>query len=203
MGWRYFLYTMGAICLFVFFLRFVVFRFQESPKFLLYRGQDAKAVKVLQHIARFNGRESTITLETFEALTEEDDSLASRDGKKPILGGGLKQMDTNFGQKAKIEIERYKILFATRAIATLTVLIWIVYMFDYWGFSIAGELFSSQISIRYLTRIRQARFFQRSSSKRTRIMQYRARKHTEILLSFTSGGYQASSSVLSCTGSLA
>ena len=203
MGWRYFLYTMGAICLFVFFLRFVVFRFQESPKFLLYRGQDAKAVKVLQHIARFNGRESTITLETFEALTDDDDSLASRDGKKPILGGGSKQMKTNFGQKVKKEIERYKILFATRALAMLTVLIWIVYMFDYWGFSIAGNLFSSQVSKVYLTRIRQAPSFQRSSLRRTKTMLYRARKHTETLLSFTSGEYQGSSSVRSCTESLA
>ena len=31
MGYRYLLYTLGAITLFVFFLRFVVFRFQESP----------------------------------------------------------------------------------------------------------------------------------------------------------------------------
>lgn len=138
MGWRYFLYAMGAICLFVFFLRFVVFRFQESPKFLLYRGKDEKAVKVLQHIARFNGRESSTTLETFEALNDEDASLASSGGKKPILGGGSQQTKSTLAHKARIELERYKILFSTKDLAILTIFTWIIYMFDYWGFSIAG-----------------------------------------------------------------
>jgi hypothetical protein len=36
MGHRYLLYTLRAITLSVFFVRFVVFRFQDSPKFLLY-----------------------------------------------------------------------------------------------------------------------------------------------------------------------
>ena len=144
MGWRYFLYAMGAICLFIFFLRFVVFRFQESPKFLLYRGKDAKAAKVLQHIAQFNGCVSTVTLETFEALANEEDTLSDRDGKKPILGGGPRQKGLGIGGKAKVEFQRYKMLFATKGIAYLTILVWIIYMFDYWGFSIAGELFSGE-----------------------------------------------------------
>lgn len=33
-GWRYLMFTLGAIT-FAFFARFVLFRFQESPKFLL------------------------------------------------------------------------------------------------------------------------------------------------------------------------
>ena len=140
---------MGAICLLVFFLRFVVFRFQESPKFLLYRGKDEKAVKVLRHIARFNGRESAITLEKFEALTNEDDSIVSVDGKKPILGGGAQQTKSSIAHKAKIELERYKILFSTKALAFLTILIWIIYMFDYWGFSIAGNFTPCAANVRY------------------------------------------------------
>ena len=65
MGWRYTLIVLGCIALGVFFLRFVVFRFQESPKFLLYRGRDQKAVDVLHHVAAFNKKESNITLEMF------------------------------------------------------------------------------------------------------------------------------------------
>lgn len=137
MGWRYTLLCIGAICLAIFFVRFVVFRFQESPKFLLYRGKDEKAVKVLQHIAKFNGRESYITLATFEALDNEEASLASRDTNASILAP--KQLKKTWGQTVKFEFVRYKMLFSNSNIARLTILVWITYVFDYWGFSIAGE----------------------------------------------------------------
>ena len=138
MGWRYLLITLGVICLCVFFLRFVVFRFQESPKFLLYRGRDDKAVKVLQHIARFNQRECSLTMETFNALTDEDDSLESRTSGAPIFGAGAKQLRSTWKEKIRLESSRYKLLFSNFKIARLTILVWITYIFDYWGFSIAG-----------------------------------------------------------------
>ncbi|KAL8903965.1 MAG: hypothetical protein Q9207_003580 [Kuettlingeria erythrocarpa] len=140
MGWRYLMFTLGAICLSVFFLRFVVFRFQESPKYLLYRGKDEKAVEVLHNIAKFNGRQCDLTLEVLAALTEEDSSLGSAETGKPVLGGGAEQTKSSFGDKVKIELARYKLLFANPLIARLTILVWITYMFDYWGFSIAGSL---------------------------------------------------------------
>ncbi|KAI4174735.1 MAG: hypothetical protein LQ343_002106 [Gyalolechia ehrenbergii] len=138
MGWRYLLFTIGAICLFIFFMRFVVFRFQESPKYLLYRGKDEEAVQVLHNIAKFNGRQSTITLEAFAALTDEQSSVGSAETGEVILGAGTKQLKSSFSERAKIELARYKLLFANSAIARLTILVWITYMFDYWGFSIAG-----------------------------------------------------------------
>ncbi|KAL8729888.1 MAG: hypothetical protein Q9166_004445 [cf. Caloplaca sp. 2 TL-2023] len=140
MGWRYLLFTLGAICLFVFFLRFVVFRFQESPKYLLSRGKDEKAVQVLHSIAKFNGRQSTVTMAVFDALTDEDTSVGSGNTGEPILGAGSKQVKRSLSDKIKIEAVRYKLLFANPVISRLTILIWITYMFDYWGFSIAGSL---------------------------------------------------------------
>ncbi|KAL9586079.1 MAG: hypothetical protein Q9203_003988 [Teloschistes exilis] len=128
MGWRYLLFTLGGICLCVFLLRFVLFHFQESPKYLIYRGKDAKAVEVLHNIAKFNGRQSTITLEVFAALTDEDSSV----------GSGDEQLKKSFGEQLKIELARYKILFSNATMARLTILVWLTYMFDYWGFSIAG-----------------------------------------------------------------
>lgn len=138
MGWRYLLFTIGGITLGVFFLRFVVFRFQESPKYLLYRGQDEKAIQVLHNIAKFNKRESTITTEVFTALTDEDSSTSTGSSSKPILGGGSQQVKSSFTDKAKLELARYKLLFATATMARLTILLWIIYAFDYWGFSVAG-----------------------------------------------------------------
>lgn len=139
MGWRYTLICLGAICLTIFFLRFVVFRFQESPKFLLYRGRDDKAVEVLQKIAKFNGRESSITLESFEALTNEHESMANEDTDMPIADAGTGRPRSTWVEKIKIEFLRCRILFSNFTMARLTILVWVTYIFDYWGFSIAGE----------------------------------------------------------------
>jgi MFS family permease len=144
-GWRYLLYSLGAITLFVFFLRFVVFRFKESPKFLLYRGKDEKAVQVLQYIARYNKTTTSVTLETFAALSDDDfstptSSSSSSTSSKPMMGGGGKPATLSFGEKVKKEFGRYKLLFKNPTVTRLTILIWVIYVFDYWGFSIAGGL---------------------------------------------------------------
>jgi len=43
------------------------------------------------------------------------------------------------GEKIKLEFVRYKMLFATSTMTRLTILVWITYVFDYWGFSVAGK----------------------------------------------------------------
>ena len=136
MGWRYTLLCLGAICLAIFFLRFVVFRFQESPKFLLYRGRDDRAVEVLHKIAKFNGRESSITLESFEILTTEHTSTSYSDADMTTSDAA---MDKSTITMIKNELSRCRILFSSFSLARLTILVWITYIFDYWGFSIAGE----------------------------------------------------------------
>ena len=62
-GWRYFLYTMGALMLVLFVFRFFVFHLYESPKFLMGRGRDAEAVEVVHKVARYNGTTSNLTLD--------------------------------------------------------------------------------------------------------------------------------------------
>ena len=128
MGWRYTLLCLGGICIFIFFLRFVVFRFRESPKFLLYRGRDNKAVEVLHKIAKFNGRESTVTLEVLEALNDEATSTGSADSDRPMLGASAKKLKESWGTRISVELQRYKILFSTFTVARLTILVWITYV---------------------------------------------------------------------------
>ena len=106
----------------------MVFRFQESPKFLLYRGKDEKAVKVLQHIAKFNKRECNITLETFQALDRENDALAREDSTIPTSFAGTKDIKLTWAEKIKIELKRYTLLFATWPVARLTILVWVTYI---------------------------------------------------------------------------
>ena len=138
MGWRYTLFTIGGITLAVFLLRFVAFRFRESPKFLLYRGQDAKAIDVLEKIAKFNKIDCQLSLADLEALTNEDSSLNTEDGSKAILGAGKAQATASFWTKLKIEMSRYKLLFSSWQVGRVTILVWIAYIFDYWAFSVAG-----------------------------------------------------------------
>ena len=135
MGWRYTLLCLGGICIFIFFLRFVVFRFRESPKFLLYRGRDDKAVEVLHQIARFNGRESTVTLEVFDALNDEATSRGSADSDRPMLGASAKKLKESWGTRISVELQRYKILFSTFTMARLTFLVWITYVRPHFSFT--------------------------------------------------------------------
>lgn len=136
MGWRYLMFTLGAITLFIFFLRFVIFNFKESPKFLVYRGKDAKAIEVLQHVAKVNKRECGVTLADFEALTAEDASTSSG---TELFGTGDKQLSLSLIEKVKLEGARYAMLFKGWQMARLTLLVWLIYICDFWGFSLAGK----------------------------------------------------------------
>ncbi|KAL1306995.1 hypothetical protein AAFC00_005625 [Neodothiora populina] len=143
-GWRYLMFTIGAITLFVFFLRFVVFTFQESPKFLVYRGNDEKAIEVLQHIAKTNKRECGISLADFEALvrvhSQSDDSAAG------VLGADGKPVALTLVQKYSRELLRYRMLFDGWQMARLTILVWLTYIMDFWGFTLAGTYLPSVLA---------------------------------------------------------
>lgn len=78
MGWRYGLIIIGCMTLAVFFARFLVFRFWESPKFLLSRGREQEAIDVLHKIAKFNGMPAPIlTVEDFRAVDYAADNASS------------------------------------------------------------------------------------------------------------------------------
>jgi hypothetical protein len=71
--------TLGAVTLFVFICRFVIFTFRESPKFLLAKGHDAHALDILYSIAKFNRVPlPKLSMEDFNALDFEDQSRESR-----------------------------------------------------------------------------------------------------------------------------
>ncbi|KAF2722605.1 MFS general substrate transporter [Polychaeton citri CBS 116435] len=135
MGWRYLVYTLGAITIFIFFLRFGVFRFKESPKFLVYRGHDEQAVAVLEHIAKFNKRQCGLTLADLDGLSSDEDSNTSA---AELLGGGAKRMKSSWKEKFMLEMARYKMLFETWPMVWITALVWLTYICDFWGFTLAG-----------------------------------------------------------------
>lgn len=65
-GWRYFMIAMGCLAMIMFVIRFVFFTIYESPKFLMGRGKDADAVRVVHEVARRNGKTSSLTLEDLQ-----------------------------------------------------------------------------------------------------------------------------------------
>jgi len=148
MGWRYLLYTLGAITLFIFFLRFVVFTFQESPKYLLYHGKDAEAVKVMEHIAKVNKTECGLTLEMFESLTSEYNSTISQSSGRALLGSGSSQLRSSYKERILLELDRYKMLFNSVQMTRLTLLVWLTYICDFWGFTVAGTYLPTILAIK-------------------------------------------------------
>jgi len=84
-GWRYFLYTMGALMLVLFVLRFFVFHLYESPKFLMGRGRDAEAVEVVHKVAQYNGTTSSLTLDILHKAEQGRPALLSNDAEKSPL----------------------------------------------------------------------------------------------------------------------
>ncbi|EPQ56690.1 MFS general substrate transporter [Gloeophyllum trabeum ATCC 11539] len=124
-GWRFTTNAIGAITLFCFFLRFVVFNFQESPKFLLLQGREQEAVDVIQHIAKVNRKPCSLTVEDIYALDGDDisESSSTRSGEPKTLGEMASQ---------------FKVFFSTPYMARLSLAIWATFIFDYAAFSIAG-----------------------------------------------------------------
>lgn len=72
LGWRYLYYVIGGIALLMAAARVVFMELNESPKFLLSQGLDEEVVKLVQHIAKTNGKESTLSVEAFKAEEDQD-----------------------------------------------------------------------------------------------------------------------------------
>lgn len=142
MGWRYVLYTLGGINVTVFLLRFVVFTIRESPKFLLSHGKNEEAIEVLEAVAKINRKPCGLSISDFEAADAEDDSDSDTSGKMSFV-------DTAYWSKQiKAELGRYKQLFSTKQMTRVTILVWLTYICDFWGFTLAGHYFPKIIAIK-------------------------------------------------------
>lgn len=71
MGWRYFLIAMGGLTLLMFLARFLLFSLYESPKYLMGKGRDEEAVRIVHEVARRNGKTSSLTVDDLKACEPE------------------------------------------------------------------------------------------------------------------------------------
>ncbi|KAI8677808.1 MFS domain-containing protein [Fusarium keratoplasticum] len=115
MGWRYFVITVGGLTLLMFLVRFLLFKIYESPKYLMSKGRDEDAVRVVHKVAQKNGKTSTLTLEDLKAC-EPDGYVARTDA-----GAALKR------NLEKVNFSNIRALFITKKLGLSTSLIMAVW----------------------------------------------------------------------------
>ncbi|KAI0451963.1 major facilitator superfamily domain-containing protein [Xylaria acuta] len=86
-GWRYFMITVGGLTLVMFAIRFLAFQIFESPKFLMGKGKDEEAVRIVHEVARRNNTESWLTVDHLKACEPEgyEQRTTARDAVKRKL----------------------------------------------------------------------------------------------------------------------
>lgn len=126
MGWRYEVIILGCMTLAIFFLRVIVFKFYETPKFLLSVGKEAEAIEVLHKIAKFNKAPApTLTLEHLAAVDEG----ASQASAVTEVGKLTKAQRAKKALKAmKRGVTNLKALFSNKLHTFIFVLLAIAYM---------------------------------------------------------------------------
>lgn len=123
MGWRYLVIVLGAVTLLIFFLRYFVFKFHESPKFLLSKGREQEAIDVLHRIAKFNRcAPPTLTVEHFA----EVDAMYPLLAEEPHNKATVKHVITSFFAKLK----HLKGIFGNKLQACIFCLLAVAYMVD-------------------------------------------------------------------------
>ncbi|RAO71442.1 uncharacterized protein BHQ10_007454 [Talaromyces amestolkiae] len=130
MGWRYEVIIIGVITFLVFFVRYFIFTFHESPKFLVSKGRYEEAIEVLHKIAQFNKAPiPTLTLEDFQAvdMEMENEEQQHHDSVKTV--------------KARLadSITFLRELFLSKMQCFIFILLALAYMGDYWSFTLAGS----------------------------------------------------------------
>lgn len=65
------MFTLGGITLFCFLVRFFLFKFEESPRYLINHGHDELAIQSLHAIAKKNGTVCHLSMDDFQALEDE------------------------------------------------------------------------------------------------------------------------------------
>ncbi|KAL2129517.1 hypothetical protein VTI74DRAFT_7645 [Chaetomium olivicolor] len=117
MGWRWFMITMGGITILMFLTRFGLFTIYESPKYLMGKGRDEEAVRIVHEVAKRNGKTTTLTVEDLKACEPEGYVRPAK------VGDAVRR------RLQDVRFERVQTLFATRKLALSTGLIMVVWAF--------------------------------------------------------------------------
>ncbi|KAH7123021.1 major facilitator superfamily transporter [Dactylonectria macrodidyma] len=135
MGWRYLMITLGGIAIAFGLIRILLFKIPESPRYLISKGRDAEAVEAVNYIARYNGKETTLTLDMLQSIDRQCNAAAGNNSK--AVTEELTPVDTKSGMSyvqilkesfKDYNASSYRRLFAGRKMAqhtSVTMLIWL------------------------------------------------------------------------------
>lgn len=121
---RYLLITLGALTLAFAFIRIVVFKMPESPRYLLSKGRDAEAVDAVNFVARRNGKAEPLTLDMLQDIDVQLGLAVDYEEE----GRGLSRVEVmkdNFKDFKGVE---YSKLFANKKLGLHTGLIWLIWL---------------------------------------------------------------------------
>lgn len=104
---------MGGLTLLMWGLRFIAFTIFESPKYLMGKGKDEEAVKVVHEVAKRNGKSSELTVEDLKACEGFGDGTGVQTGAGATLKRNLE----------KLNASHVRALFTTRKLAFSTAMI--------------------------------------------------------------------------------
>jgi len=128
--------------LFLWGIRFFLFKLYESPKYLMGRGKEEQAVEVVHKVAAYNGKTSTLSVETLRAAgawqDKEDNATTHDTSAKAAVRRQL----------AKFSGNHVNSLFATRQLAYSTSLLIILWAF----IGLAFPLYNSFVTYFLATR---------------------------------------------------
>ena len=125
---------MGGLTLIMWAVRFVVFTIYESPKYLMGKGNDERAVEVIHEVARRNSKSSTLTIEDLKACEALDDGANVQTTAAAALKRNLQ----------KVNLTHVRALFSNRRLGFSTAMIMII-----WGFIGLGEYSASSKLLLY------------------------------------------------------
>ncbi|RMZ86200.1 hypothetical protein DV737_g196, partial [Chaetothyriales sp. CBS 132003] len=124
MGWRYIMFTLGALSLAFAIIRMFIFKLPESPRFLLTKGRDMEAVEAVNYVARRNGKPEPLTLEMFTQIDLDLGVTVSPEQQ----GQALSKMQILKENLADFNLSNFNNLFATRKLAQHTSIIWLIWL---------------------------------------------------------------------------
>jgi hypothetical protein len=130
---------------FLWVIRFFLFNLYESPKYLMGRGRDAEAIKVLEKVAIYNGSTNRLTFEQLREIGVVAGAETEAEEGGVVDGSATAAIRRNLEH---LKGEHVRSLFATRKLALSTSLLIVLWAFIGLAFPLYNAFITYFLQIR-------------------------------------------------------